>query len=102
MVSGASPDRRYTFPVSDPLEATERERRAASRRSWPVRKVRLGEEPCENLSATTTAAERIGMMWRLAQDAWALSGRPIPDYSREEMPITKRRLHDPPGDGPES
>lgn len=85
----------------DSTEAEERKCRAAARRSWPVRKVRPGDEPPENLSATTTAAERIGMMWRLAQDAWAMTGRPMPDYSREEMPITKRRLHDPPADGPE-
>jgi hypothetical protein len=98
MVPGVAAAGRYTVPVSNPFEASERERRAANRRSWPVRKVRLGEEPGEYLSATTTPAERIGMMWRLAQDAWALSGRPISDYSREEMPITKRHLHDPPGD----
>lgn len=33
--------------------------RAAARRSWPVRKFRLGEEPDEDLSATTTAKERL-------------------------------------------
>ena len=93
--------RRYTAPVSDPARQTARERRAEARGSWPVRKVRLGEEPQEDLSASTTAAERLGMMWRLARDAWAMAGLPIPDYSREEMPITKRRLHDPPADGPE-
>ncbi len=26
------------------------------------------------------------MMWRLALDAWAVSGRPLPTYSRSEMP----------------
>jgi len=62
--------------------------RADARRSWPVRKHRLGEEPSEDLSASTTAAERLGMMWRLTQDAWAMTGRPIPDYPREEMPVS--------------
>ena len=75
--------------------------RAEARATWEVRKFRLGEEASEDLSATTTAAERLGMMWRLAQDAWAMAGRPIPDYRREEMPIVKRRLRDPPADGPE-
>ena len=79
--------------MSDPAY---RQRRAEARHSWPVRKYRLGAEPSEDLSASTTAAERIGMMWRLAQDAWAMAGRPIPDYPREKTPITKRRLHDPP------
>jgi hypothetical protein len=84
-------------PIGD--ELVSRERRAQARRSWPVRKYRLGEEPPEDLSATTTAEERLGMMWRLAQDAWAVTGRPIPDYPREKTPISKRRLHDPPADG---
>lgn len=27
------------------------------------------------------------MMWELTVQAWALSGLPMPDYSREEIPI---------------
>jgi hypothetical protein len=80
--------------MSDPQPSAQE--RAEARRSWPVRKHGLGEEPSEDLSASTTAAERLGMMWRLAQDAWAMAGRPIPDYPRHEMPISKRCLHDPP------
>jgi hypothetical protein len=87
--------------MSDPARQPTAEERAEARRSWPVRKHRLGEEPSEDLSASTTAAERLGMMWRLAQDAWAMAGRPIPDYPRQEMPISKRHLHDPPSDGSE-
>lgn len=86
------------YQMTDPAS---RQRRAEARRSWPIRTYRLGEEPAEDLSASTTAAERIGMMWRLARDAWAVAGRPIPDYPRERTPISKRRLHDPPADGPE-
>lgn len=59
------------------------------RSSWPVRTFRLGEEPGDDLSASTTPEERLGMMWRLARDAWASSGNPIPDYSREETPVRK-------------
>jgi hypothetical protein len=76
-----------------------RAERAEARRAWPVRKYRLDEEPSEDLSATTTVEERLAMMWRLARDAWAMTGRPIPDYPREKTPISKRRLHDPPADG---
>jgi hypothetical protein len=72
--------------MNDP-EEMEREARAAARRSWPVRKFRLGEEPNEDLSATTTASERLEMMWPLAVDAWTLAGREIPDYPREKTPI---------------
>lgn len=66
--------------------------RADARRDWPARVHRLGEAPAENLSDSTTAAERLGMMWQLAQDAWAMAGREIPSYPRSEMPIRIRRL----------
>ncbi len=68
-------------------ESSEREARAAARRSWPVRAYRLGEEPAEDLSAVTTAAERLAMMWPLALDAWAAAGRPLPDYPRHQAPV---------------
>jgi hypothetical protein len=75
----------------NPVMATpgdlERKARAASRRSWPIRAYRLGSEPDEDLSATTTATERLEMMWPLAVDAWTSSGRPIPDYPRDQTPI---------------
>jgi hypothetical protein len=71
----------------DDREELERAARAAARRSWPVRKFRLGEEPEEDLSATTTAKERLEMMWPLAVDAWTLAGRQIPDYPREKTPV---------------
>lgn len=70
-----------------PMEDRERKERAAARRSWPIRVYRLGEEPDDDLSATTTAAERLAMMWPLAVDAWASSGQPIPEYPRNEMPV---------------
>lgn len=70
-----------------PMEDRERKERAAARRSWPIRVYRLGEEPDDDLSATTTAAERLAMMWPLAMDAWASSGKEIPDYPRNETPV---------------
>jgi hypothetical protein len=63
-----------------------RRARAAARRQWPIRGYRLGEEPGEDLSATTTAAERMAMVWRLSLDAWAMTGRPLPNYRREDTP----------------
>ena len=59
----------------------------ASRRSWPVRKFPLGGEPSEDLRDSTTAEERLDMMWPLTVEAWTLGGRPIPDYARHEAPI---------------
>ena len=71
-------------PVDD---RAARKKRAAARKAWPIRVYRLGEEPGEDLSDTTTATERLGMVWQLTQDAWASSGQPIPDYPREKAPI---------------
>ena len=56
---------------------------AAERRShWPVRVFSLGNEPSDDLSATTTSEERLAMMWPLAIEAWSLAGRPLPEYER--------------------
>jgi hypothetical protein len=71
-------------------EAADKKRaavRAAAPDQWPIRVFRLGEEPSEDLSATTTAAQRLAMMWPLTLDAWAAAGRPIPDYPRHQAPI---------------
>jgi len=72
--------------VVDDTERERLERAAARRRSWTVRKVRLEDEGGESASFTTTASERLGMMWRLALDAWVSAGKPIPDYPRSEAP----------------
>jgi hypothetical protein len=48
---------------------------------------RLGLEPSDDLSATTTVQERLAMMWPLALEAWTLAGRPLPDYTRSETPV---------------
>ena len=78
--------RRYNDAMSDHSDEA-RKARAAARRDWPVRKFRLGHEPGDDLSATTTAEERLAMMWPLAMEAWTLAGRPIPDYERRNAPI---------------
>jgi DMSO/TMAO reductase YedYZ molybdopterin-dependent catalytic subunit len=52
-----------------------------------VRLVRLGDEGGADLSASTTPEERLAMMWPLALEAWTLTGRPLPDYSRGETPV---------------
>jgi hypothetical protein len=46
-----------------------REARRASRGEWPIARFRLGEEPLDDLSAVTTAAERIAMMRAIAHIA---------------------------------
>ncbi len=66
---------------------SDAEKRAAARRSWPVRRFALGSEPSENLSTTTTAEERLAMMWPLAKEAWMLAHGEIPDLPRDQWPV---------------
>lgn len=63
-----------------------REARARARAGWPVAKYRLGEEPGDAVWAAMTPGERVGMVWSLTVDAWALSGREMPDYDRAHTP----------------
>jgi hypothetical protein len=51
-----------------------------------VNRYRLGSEPSDDLSALTTAQQRLAMMWELAQQAWLLAGRTLPDYERSSTP----------------
>jgi len=44
------------------------------RRDLPVRVTRLRDQGTERDLEGTTPAERIGMMWQLALDAWAFMG----------------------------
>jgi hypothetical protein len=63
---------------------------AQDRHSWPVRAYDLGNEPPDDLSATTTPEERLAMMWPLALEAWELTGRPLPEYERRQTPLSRR------------
>ena len=65
-------------------------RPSPDRRTWPVRAYRLGSEPSDDLSASTTVAERLAMMWPLAVEAWELTGRPLPQYARSETAVCIR------------
>lgn len=64
--------------MPDPPDAQSRRQ---ARASWPVVVRRL--DACDDdISDVTTPAERIAMMWPLAEEAWRLAGRPIPTYDR--------------------
>ena len=67
-------------------EERTREQRRAARAAWPVKAYRLGEEPADDVADSTTARQRLAMVWRLTRDAWASSGRLIPDYRRDAAP----------------
>ena len=72
------------------------EARRAARATWPARTFRLEDQPGPDLSATTTADERLAMMWTLALDVWAFAGRAIPEYPRHRTPV--RVIHPAGGD----
>jgi hypothetical protein len=76
---------------------TERARdpRRAARAEWPIARFSLGQEPLDDLSAATTAADRVAMMWRLAVDAWRLAGRRLPTYDRRSIPARLYRPGEP-------
>jgi hypothetical protein len=56
-----------------------------------VRVFQLGHEPGDDLSASTTAEERLAMVATLTLEAWSLSGRRLPDYTRAETPVARGR-----------
>ena len=62
-------------------------RRAHARREWPVRLVSLRDQPGDDLSASTTLAERIAMMRPLAEAAWRVAGLALPRYTRRRIPV---------------
>lgn len=70
-------------------DSSENARRARARGAWPVRRYRCEEEPANDLSGSTTAEERLAMMWPLALETWTLTGRVLPTYSRSEAPVRK-------------
>ncbi|MGH7626853.1 MAG: hypothetical protein ACREOJ_16250 [Gemmatimonadaceae bacterium] len=69
-------------------DVPSRSNRASSdRQRWPVRIYRLGRDPGNDLSATSTAGERLGMLVVLSERMWVLSGWPLPSYPRSQLPV---------------
>ena len=52
----------------------------------PARVFPLGAEPRDDLTATTTASERLAMVALLSARMWRLTGQPTPVYRRANMP----------------
>jgi hypothetical protein len=62
--------------------------RDLSLRAVQARIFRLGEEPAnDDLSAVTTAEERLAMVAELSQRMWKLTGKATPSYTRATMPV---------------
>ena len=68
------------------MNQDEREKRASQRAKWPGRKMTLEEAAQQEPAGPVPPAQLFQVMWQLAVDAWTLSGREIPTYSREDAP----------------
>lgn len=65
---------------------TSADRRAA-RANLPVHIYRLGDEPPDDLSATTTPSQRLDMVAELSARVFEIAGLPAPSYARKDIPI---------------
>ena len=52
-----------------------------------VRIVPLHSREAEEAIVGGTAEERLALVARLSEAGWALTGRPVPEYSRASMPV---------------
>jgi hypothetical protein len=75
-------DRRAVTVPTDP----DRAARALRRASWPGAVTTLDDQTDAALVREATPARRIAMVWQVTLDVWASSGRPLPSYTRAEMP----------------
>jgi len=60
--------------------------RSREHRDWVVRKYALGADVADDPGRTLSVQERIALVWTLSARMWELTGRPLPNYSRAEMP----------------
>jgi len=67
---------------------------ARDRSQMTARVVPLRSDEAGDGRVGGTAEERLALVAELSQRAWALTGRPIPRYTRETMPVRLRRLGD--------
>lgn len=54
---------------------------------WPIRIHQLRQDSGDDLTETTSPAERLAMVWELTARAWKLTGFALPDYDRRETPV---------------
>lgn len=73
-------------------EATRRDRARLRRDRCTLTRTTPDHSPPP---APTTPAERLALMWPLARESWLLSGRPLPDYPRHQIPGRVIRRDDP-------
>lgn len=60
--------------------------RRKARKNWPIRRFSLGQEPVYDERFTESVSGRIARTWKLSREAYALSGKELPVYSRNSIP----------------
>ena len=68
-------------------------RRRDARREWRV--VKLAMSASSESPGDFSPEMALASMWQLALDAWAMTGRPLPAYSRAETPVKRLRMDAP-------
>jgi hypothetical protein len=63
-------------------ESDDARRKRAEQRRSRITRVEAGED----VPLPETGLARMELAWALTKAAWAMSGRPLPSYSRAEMP----------------
>lgn len=67
----------------------------AKRREVTARIVPLASAEAGESRVGGTPAERLALVAELSKQAWALTGRPLPSYTRATIPISIRPLRAP-------
>jgi hypothetical protein len=67
-----------------------RDRRDMTSRVLPLGSREAGLPPCP-----PGVVERLALVTRLSREAWELSRRPTPSYTRATIPVALRSLRDP-------
>lgn len=84
----------HPSPVSAPASPCVDSGMSRKRPDMTARVVPLGSKEAGEPPTPSSPEERIALVHALTREAWELAGRPIPDYSRDEMPIAVSSLSD--------
>jgi hypothetical protein len=60
--------------------------RAAARAQWPGQLSRLDDAEAALAPHSADPSKCFAMVWRITLDAWAMTGTPLPEYTRARMP----------------
>jgi hypothetical protein len=82
----------YRSPDPLSVQATARSFLYMTERTIQISRHGLYDAPDTGLSSPTTPEERIALVETLTREAWALTGRKLPEYLRHDAPVRVRRL----------